>query len=74
MLHVCGIVKSFITMKIIFSLSYENKMAFFYLSANFLAMVVSASSVQTSKGIIFLSLQWYSCSFSLYFPDVYIVF
>ena len=28
-------------------------MAFCYLSANFLALVVSASSVKTSKGIIF---------------------
>ena len=39
-----------------FYLSYKNKMAFFYLSANFLALVVSASSVKTSKGI-FLPLQ-----------------
>ena len=38
-----------------FSLSYENKMAFFYLSACLLALVVSASSVKTSKGIIFFS-------------------
>ena len=37
-----------------FSLSYKNMMAFFYLYANFLALVVSASSVKTSKGIIFL--------------------
>ena len=42
--------------KLHFSLSYKNKMAFFYLSANFLALVVSASSVKTSKGI-FLPLQ-----------------
>ena len=37
-----------------FSLSYENKMAFFFLSANLLALVVSASSVKTSKGVVFL--------------------
>ena len=40
-----------------FCLSYKNKMAFFYLSANFLALAVSASFVQSSKGIIFLPLQ-----------------
>ena len=28
-------------------------MAFFYLSANFLALVVTASSLKTSKGTIF---------------------
>ena len=49
-------------------------MAFFYLSANFLALVVSASFVQSSKGIIFLPLQWYSRSFLLSFPDAHIVF
>ena len=37
-----------------FSLSYVNKMAFFFLSANLLALVVSASSVKTSKGVVFL--------------------
>ena len=48
MLRVSGITKSCITM------SYENKMAFFFLSANLLALVVSASSVKTSKGVVFL--------------------
>ena len=37
-----------------FALSYVNKMAFFFLSANLLALVVSASSVKTSKGVVFL--------------------
>ena len=34
-------------------MSYKNKMASFYLSANFLALVVSASSVKTFKGVPF---------------------
>ena len=47
----------------LFSLSYKNKMASFYLSVNFLALVVSASSVKTSKGVLFLPFRfiyhWY---------------
>ena len=49
-------------------------MAFFYLSANFLALVVSASSVKTSKGIIFFLLQWCSRSFLFYIPDIELCF
>ena len=40
-----------------FSLSYKNKMAFFYLSDNFLSLFVLASCVQSSKGVIFPPLQ-----------------
>ena len=52
-----------------FSLSF-----FFYLSVTFLSQVVWASCVKTSKGIIFLPLQWYSRFLLLYFPDIYNVF
>ena len=73
-LHICDFTKSCITMKVISLWAKWKRWLFFYLSATFLSPVVSASCVKTSKGIIFLPLQWYSRSLLLYFPDIYDVF
>ena len=73
-LHICDFTKSCITMKVISLWAKWKRWLFFYLSVTFLSPVVSASCVKTSKGIIFLPLQWYSRSLLLYFPDIYDVF
>ena len=63
-----------IIMKVISLWAKRIRQPFFYLSVTFLTPVVWASCVKTSKGIIFLPLQWYSRSrllfFSWYLPSI----